>query len=153
MKNRATTAVAVLALTIAVGGTAAAANHYVITSARQIKPSAIRAIVGHTPVAPLEYLEGPVSIIPPGEVGAAKADCPSYSHAVSAAGDGGIAGIADLGIGQTGAFVIVANQTPIPVEIKAEVVCAPVGGAIVSSHGRGLAQREAAALARIRRLR
>lgn len=153
MKNRATLAVALLALVVAASGTAVAANRYLITSTKQIKPSVMKAIIGRLPVSPLEYLEGPTTVVPPGEVGAARSECPSYSHAISAGGTGSVAGIDAMGIAPGGTFIIIANTTSIPLEIKALAVCAPVGGAVVSSHSHALAQREAAALARIRRER
>lgn len=40
--------VATLALVFAMGGSAIAANHYLISSTKQIKPSVLRALKGHT---------------------------------------------------------------------------------------------------------
>lgn len=42
------TVIAVIALVMALGGSAAAANHYLITSTKQIKPSVLKALKGKT---------------------------------------------------------------------------------------------------------
>lgn len=49
MRRKPTSAsiIALLALFVALGGTAIAANHYIITSANQIKPSVLKSLRAH----------------------------------------------------------------------------------------------------------
>ena len=104
---------AALALFLALGGTAVAARHYLITSTRQIKPSVLHALYGArgpagppgpsgpagapgTPGAPgprgeaapnqlssLTIVHAPDTKVSPGKEATSVATCPSGSHAVS----------------------------------------------------------------------
>src|ERR1035441_1303494 len=57
------TVIAGVALFLALGGTAAAARHFLITSTRQIKPSVLRALHGATGRTGLQGPAGPAGAI------------------------------------------------------------------------------------------
>jgi hypothetical protein len=117
------TLLALLALFFALGGTAIAARHYLITSTSQIKPSVLKALKGKVgsagpqgpmgqqgpagpagatgpqgPAGPVNLsgirsVEGPVVEVPTGTVEGATAFCPAGTRAISGGGSGGISGI------------------------------------------------------------
>ena len=145
----ASTLIASLALFFALGGTAIAAKHYLITSTKQIKPSVLKQLHGaqgpQGPAGPqgaagpsnlsaLTSITGPTVEVPKGEVGSAKAVCPAGSHAISGGGSGGIAGIAvsEMETNHQEWFIIIANSTSITVKIHAEVQCAGAGQAVAA---------------------
>jgi hypothetical protein len=120
-----TLVVAALALFVALGGSAVAADHYLITKTSQIKPSVLKALKGNSgrngapgavgatgatgpagaagpqgPAGPsnlssLTTVVGPKVEVETGKVGSALAICPAGQRAVSGGGFGSIAGIAD----------------------------------------------------------
>jgi hypothetical protein len=110
--------VAMLALFVAMGGSAVAAHHFLITSPHQIKPSVLRALRGATgppggpgpagtpgqsgasgppgpagPVnlSPLTIVRAPDVIVKPQSEATSVATCPGGSHAVSGGGWTGVA--------------------------------------------------------------
>jgi hypothetical protein len=124
-KPTVTSAVAILALFIALGGSAIAANHYLITKTSQIKPSVLSKLkgkagatgpagtagalgatgpagasgpqgpAGPSNVSALITVIGSTQLVPSGSVGEAQAFCPAGYRAVSGGGYGSIAGISD----------------------------------------------------------
>jgi hypothetical protein len=107
--------IACLALFIALGGTAVAAHHFLITSTRQIKPSVLRALHGakgaqgppglqgpagtpgpQGPAGPvnlsaLRIVRAPDVLLAPQSEATSVATCPSGSHVVSGGGWTGVA--------------------------------------------------------------
>lgn len=120
-----TAVIASLALFFALGGTAAAASHYLITSASQIKPSVLSKLkgkpgqqgatgpagpqgatgpqgpagsqgpAGPTTLSAITTVTGPTVEVENSKVKGASAECPAGEHAVSGGGDGVISGLAD----------------------------------------------------------
>ncbi len=156
------TAIALLALFFALGGTAIAAKHYLITSTSQIKPSVLKQLhgkVGETgpagtaglagpqgpggpqgPAGPsnlsaLTTVIGPTVEVPTGKVGGAEATCPAGSRAVSGGGFASIAGLDDseMETTHTSWFIVISNQTGITLKIHASVECAGAGQAVAAS--------------------
>jgi hypothetical protein len=111
-------ALAGLALFIALGGSAVAAHHFLITSPRQIKPSVLRALhgargpagpagpagaqgatgspgpqgpAGPVNLSPLTIVRAPDLLVPPQREATSVATCPSGSHVVSGGGWTGVA--------------------------------------------------------------
>ena len=104
-----TIAIALLALFFALGGTAVAAKHYLITSTSQIKPSVLNKLKGNAGPQGAQGAQGPQGLqgpqgaagpsnlsaltsvtsaeveVPTGEVKGVSAFCPAGSHAVSVA--------------------------------------------------------------------
>jgi hypothetical protein len=105
--------IACLALFFALGGSALAARHYLISSTAQIKPSVLAKLkggrgpggpsgasgpqgpqgpggpqgpAGPSNLSPLTTVEGPNFLIPVGEAESSVATCPPGSHAVSGGG-------------------------------------------------------------------
>jgi hypothetical protein len=157
--------VAILALFIALGGSAAAAGHYLITNSNQIKPSVLKKLKGNAgvngaagqagaagatgpqgpagPAGPsnlsaLTTVIGPTVEVPAGKVGGAEAVCPAGSRAVSGGGDASIAGIADseMETSHTSWFIIMVNETGIVLKIHAAVQCAGAGQAVAANLSR-----------------
>jgi hypothetical protein len=119
--------IATLALFFAVGGTAIAAHHYLITSASQIKPSVLKMLhgvagpagvagaagpagptgpagatgpqgpAGPTNLGALTIVAGEAKSVPRETVATSVATCPSGSHAVSGGGYNGAAFIGARG--------------------------------------------------------
>ena len=151
--------IAVLALFFAMGGTALAAHHYLITSTSQIKPSVLTKLKGNagkngaqgpagaagaagaqgpagpTTLSALTSVTGSTVDVPTGKVEGASAFCPAGSHAVSGGGSSSIAGIdvSELGTGRQSWFIIVENTTGITLEIHAEAQCSGAGQAVAAS--------------------
>jgi hypothetical protein len=154
--------VASLALFVALGGSAAAASHYLITSTSQIKPSVMKKLKGNAgangavgstgptgatgpqgpqgPAGPsnlsaLTTVIGPTVEVLAGKVGGAEAACPAGSRAVGGGGDASIAGIVDseMETSHTSWFIIIVNQTSITLKIHASVQCAGAGQAVAAS--------------------
>jgi hypothetical protein len=150
---------ACLALFFAVGGTAVAARHYLITSTGQIKPSVLKALrgkagapgtqgaagapgppgpAGPSSVGAITDVIGPTVSVGPEEVGGAEAACPPGMRVIGGGGSGGIAGlgVSEAESGRGDWFVIVTNTTLITVSIHAEALCAPAGQAVAARVGR-----------------
>ncbi len=117
------TLLVVIALFFALGGSAVAAQHYLVTSTSQIKPSVLSKLKGKAgPAGPAgpqgpqgpggsqgaQGAQGPAGpsnlsglasygsaevSVLPGTVGGVEAVCPAGSHAVSGGGYGGISGL------------------------------------------------------------
>jgi hypothetical protein len=160
-----TSIIACLALFLALGGSAIAANHYLITKSSQIKPSVLRKLKGNVgrqgpagapgaggpqgpqgPAGPsnlsaLVLLTGPEVFVPSGEVKAAVATCPPGQHAISG---GGFNSITELGDSQMSSdhsswFIIVNNESVIGVNVRAVVTCAGAGQAVAARNTSGAA--------------
>ena len=156
------TAIALLALFFALGGTAIAAKQYLLTSTSQIKPSVLKQLHGKAgqtgpagaagpagpqgpggpqgPAGPsslsaLTTVTGPTEEVPTGKVGGAEAICPAGSRAVSGGGFGSIAGIAasEMETSHTSWFIVISNSTGITLKIHATVECAGAGQAVAAS--------------------
>lgn len=160
--------IAALALFVALGGTAVAAKHYLITSTHQIKPSVLRALRGNagpkgvrgpqgapgTPGASgTQGLAGPSNLSPlttvlhggeasAGQIAQVTAFCPTGSHAVSGGGESGSARleVSEMASGNEGWFLIVDNESATTVPIHAEAYCATAGRAVAASRGKSLAR-------------
>jgi hypothetical protein len=156
-----TAIIAGLALFFALGGTAAAASHYLITSTREIKPTVLSKLKGKPgpqgPAGP-QGASGPVGAVGPqgpagpsslsaittvvgptvevenNKVKGADAECPAGDRAVSGGGDSGIAGLTDseMETSHTSWFILVYNTSGITVKTHATVECA-VGGQAVAA--------------------
>ncbi len=152
------TVLAGLALFVALGGTAAAAKHYLITSTSEIKPGVLKALKGRAgrtggqglqgsqgvpgpqgPAGPsalsaLVTVLGPNVEVPSGEVGGAEAVCPAGYRAIGGGGSGSISGIdvSEMESTHTSWFVITANETGIALTIHAQVQCAGAGQAVAA---------------------
>jgi hypothetical protein len=169
------TAIAMLALFFAIGGTAFAAHHYLVTSTSQIKPSVLKALRGQTgpagpagqagatgatgapgPAGPsnlstLTTVTGPTVEVLNDTVGVAEAVCPAGSHAVSGGGTGGIAGldVSEMETTRQSWFVLTNNETGITIKIHAQAQCAGAGQAVAARAPRVTHAREDALLAEI----
>lgn len=159
MKRHIGGVLAVLALFVALGGSALAARHYLITNTHQIKPSVLRALKGKVgppgpagapgPAGPsnlsaLVSVDGPVIELAPSSVGGQEVTCPAGGHAISGGGDGSIAGIgaSEMNTAHTGWFIVVTNLTSATIHIHAEAECANAGSAVAASvtHGHSMRQ-------------
>jgi hypothetical protein len=126
--------VAVLALGIALGGTAVAASRYVITSASQIKPSALEAIT-HLALTRKFEEKGPLETIEPGKIGVANARCPqgtallSGGYSLEGAGKAeeeaaNVSMLSDGPVGATAWWVAVMDRSStIPIHIRGRALC------------------------------
>lgn len=166
--------IALLALFFALGGTAIAAKHYLITSTKQIKPSVLSQLHGHNgaqgpagaqgalgpqgPAGPggppgpsnlstLTIAEGPKNPIPAEKAEVSVATCPSGDHAVSG---GGIAisvfglAISYMNPNHSG-WVAIAYERSSGGSIQALAYCAGAGNAVAAKIGpRAAANRRAA---------
>jgi len=171
-----TALIAMLALFIALGGTAVAAKSYLITSPRQIKPSVLRRLkgprgpqgpagatgptgptgpAGPTAIAAITEVEGPTNTILSGDAESSVATCPAGSRVVSGGGSaitGDANGIAasEPSADHLSWFVVGGNTSLSSGTVKAFAYCTPSGQAVASG-ARGAAharaQREADAVA------
>jgi hypothetical protein len=174
-----TNVAATLALFFALGGTAVAAKHYLITSTSQIKPNVLNQLHGKAgppgpvgpggpqgpagPAAPVAFgkimrVEGPNVSVPTRQVAASRAVCPSGYRVIS----GGYSTV--LPEGATVYFdaeetasnswtAAVANFNEFNVgQVAAVVYCAPAGQAVTASARSGAAHRYATAVAAERAL-
>ncbi len=157
-----TTVIALLALFFALGGTAIAAKHYLITSAGQIKPSVLRALHGATgpagptgaagatgatgPVGPqgpagpvnlstLTIVTAPKQKLSNDEAGNSVATCPAGSHVVSGGQYVGFATYIFSGISEDHQswIVLVYNESGIMTNLEAVAYCAGAGQAVAAS--------------------
>jgi hypothetical protein len=147
--------IASVGLFVALGGTALAAHHYLISSTGQIKPSVLRKLHGARglpgprgapgpqgpsasiytlPLKGLTSVTGPIVKVPPHAVEAATAVCPSGSRAISGGGSASIAAInvTEMRSTHDGWFIIVSNATPVTVNIHAEAQCSGAGQAVAA---------------------
>jgi hypothetical protein len=170
------TAIALLALFFALGGTAIAARHYLITSASQIKPSVLRQLHGSNgaqgpagaagPTGPqgsqgpagsnalsgLTPVTGPQTTIASGKAGSSVATCPAGQHAVSGGGftdnlDGLDA--SEMSSDHLSWIVLAGNSSSVSAIIEAFAYCATAGQAIAArtnAAAHARAVREANAL-------
>jgi hypothetical protein len=142
--------IATLALVFALGGSAFAAKHYIITSTGQIKPSVVKKLrgkrgapgpqgpAGPSALSTLITIDGPKVSVPAHEAGSSIATCPAGSRAVS----GGGSAITGQGNGLAASmmsadhgnwFTVVGNTSSIAGETQAVVYCSIAGQAVASS--------------------
>lgn len=154
-KSSLSTVIASLALFFALGGSALAAHHYLITSTGQIKPSVLSKLKGHAgpagtqgaqgapgaqgPAGPsslstLAIVHGESKSIPSETVGSSVAVCPVGSHAISGGGYTGLANVADseMSSDHQGWILVVVNETVISTHLEAIVYCAQTGQAVAA---------------------
>jgi hypothetical protein len=121
------TAIAIAALFVALGGSAVAANRYIITSASQIKPSVLSGLVKEE-----RLVISPATTVNPGQaIGVALANCAADEHVVT----GGYAPaelaqgayvVQDAPRGSKGWTVLVNGQHGTGVStVRARALCAP----------------------------
>lgn len=170
-----TAVVALLALFFALGGTAFAAKHYIISSTGQIKPSVLRSLKGRTgpkgpqgpqgpqgptgtqgpagpsSIATVTEVDGPSNSIPAGDADSSIATCPAGQRVIS----GGGAAITDAGDGLAASessvdeqswFVVAANTGAATGSIQAIAFCAPSGQAVATGAAGERARDEADAI-------
>jgi hypothetical protein len=155
------TALSIIALFFALGGTALAAHHYLITSTHQIKPSVLKALRGSgppgapgptgaagpqgTPGARGE--PGPVNLssltiiratdikVPNGKEATSVASCPTGSRAVSGGEYSGFAirNGSEMSSDHQSWIVLVTNLSGVETNLEAIVYCAGAGQAIAAS--------------------
>ncbi len=77
------TVIAIVALVVALSGTAIAANRYVITSRSQIKPAVLSSLSAPRQASLERILTSPVSVAPGKQVGLIEADCLKGEHVIS----------------------------------------------------------------------
>jgi hypothetical protein len=171
--------VAVLALFVALGGTAVAAHHFLITSAKQIKPSVLRELRGATgrpgpagaqgasgapgpqgPAGPvnlsaLTIVRAPDVLVRPQTEATSVASCANGSHVVSGGGWTGVAleVYSEMSEDHQSWIVLAFNAnsagSKIETNLEAIAYCAQSGQAVAA--GAPLAAR-ARALAQARRM-
>jgi hypothetical protein len=160
-----TSIIASLALFFALGGTAVAASHYVITSSSQIKPTVLSKLkgkpgpqgaagpagsqgatgpqgpagpAGPTSLSALTTITGPTVEVENDKVKATGAECPAGDRAVSGGGDGSISGLTDseMETSHTSWFILVYNTSGVTLKIHATVECAAGGQAVAARVSR-----------------
>lgn len=150
------TVIALFALFFALGGTAIAAHHYLITNTSQIKPSVLRSLHGNAgrpgpagaagpaglqgPAGPsnlsgLTAVEAETSVAA-NEVEGIAATCPAGQHAVSGGG-AALVGAGGLNVTKMSTdhqswFAITNNEAIIPGTIRAYAYCAGAGQAVAA---------------------
>jgi hypothetical protein len=172
-----------LALFVALGGSAAAAHHFLITSTRQIKPSVLRALHGASggpgpagPIGPpgpagVQGPAGPSSLsaltivrapdlkVKPTKEATSIATCPAGSHVVAGGEYSGFAtrNGSEMSADHQSWIVLVTNLSGIEVNLEAIAYCAGAGQAVAAGMARAAharAVRQAQAmLARLHRER
>jgi len=142
--------IATLALVLALGGSALAAKHYIITSTGQIKPNVIKKLRGRRgapgpqgPAGPsilstLVTVNGPKVSVPAHEAGSSIATCPAGAHAVSGGGSaitgqGNGLAASEMSADHGDWFTVVGNTSSIAGETQAVVYCSTAGQAVASS--------------------
>jgi hypothetical protein len=129
------TAIALLALFVALGGSAIAASRYVITSTGQIKPNVLRAIRG-APLGQLVEVHGALTSTT--SVAASQAQCPAGDDIVS----GGYSAVLgpngyvnqDEPVGTHSWWAGVSMRlTGERATVTATALCAPAGRAVAAS--------------------
>jgi hypothetical protein len=154
-----------LALFVALGGTAAAAHHFLITSTRQIKPSVIRALRADAPRGPagpagpsgpqgpagtqgpagpsnlsaLTIVRAPDQVVKPTKEATSIATCPAGSHVVSGGEYSGFAtrNGSEMSTDHQSWIVLVTNLSGIEINLEAIAYCAGAGQAVAASVPRG----------------
>jgi hypothetical protein len=126
-KSTPATVIAIVALFVALGGSAVAANRYIITSPSQIKPGVISAVAKEA-----RLVISPQTTINPGQTaGVAAANCAEDEHLVSggyteAELAPGAYVLQDAPRGSHGWTIVVNNQHGTGASIvQAEVLCEP----------------------------
>lgn len=155
-----TTLIALLALFFALGGSAVAAKHYIITSSSQIRPNVLTKIE-FADRSEILVVKGPKIPIPPGEVATSVATCHEGERVVS----GGASAVTLNGVSTSEAsedrrswLVVAANSDNAPTEtVQATAYCAAgryaVAASARSAHMRALRQAQAIASHLTKRLR
>lgn len=171
-----------MALFVALGDTAAAAHHFLITSTKQIKPSVINALRRPGPAGPvgpsgpqgsagaqgpagpsnlsaLTIVRAPDQVVKPTKEATSIATCPSGSHVVSGGEYSGFAtrNGSEMSTDHQSWIVLVTNLSGIEINLEAIAYCAGAGQAVAASvthaaHLRAVRQAQAM-LARLRRER
>jgi hypothetical protein len=159
------TVIAAVALFFALGGSAIAARHYLITSTSQIKPSVLKELRGATGAAGAEGAAGPAGpagvtgpqgpagptnlssltivageskTVPKESVGTSVATCPAGSHAVSGGGYDGLTFLvaSEMESSHQSWFIVGVNEASTSTHIEAVVYCAVAGEAVAASTPR-----------------
>jgi hypothetical protein len=157
--------IASVALFAALGGTAAAAHHFLITSTRQIKPSVLRALHGAAgragptgasgpsgpqgpagtqgPAGPsnlsaLSIVRAPDLIVKPTKEATSIATCPDGSHVVAGGEYSGFAtrNGSEMSADHQSWIVLVTNLSGIEVNLEAIAYCAGAGQAVAAATPR-----------------
>jgi hypothetical protein len=121
--------VAVLALVVALGGTAMAAGRYVITNTNQIKPNVLKTL---TPTPAGHYqsvLTSPTTIAPGSTMEIVRAECLKGEHLISGGYDAELApgAYVELNAPSENAWLVQVNaaRSSAPSSVQAKVLCAP----------------------------
>ena len=134
------TVIALLALFVALGGTAIAAKRYLITSTSQIKPSVIKAIRGQTvAVGHTIVIVGTTAVAPPFQVARSEALCPA-GYSVLSGGYQSVGAQAKVFVNEpanppNGWVAAVSNPntlTTASAEVNALAICAPAGQVVAA---------------------
>jgi hypothetical protein len=157
--------IASLALFAGLGGTAAAAHHFLITSTRQIKPSVLRALHGAAgragptgasgpsgpqgpagtqgPAGPsnlsaLSIVRAPDLLVKPTKEATSIATCPNGSHVVAGGEYSGFAtrNGSEMSADHQSWIVLVTNLSGIEVNLEAIAYCAGAGQAVAAAAPR-----------------
>jgi hypothetical protein len=135
----------VLALFVALGGTAIAAKHYVISSTGQIKPSVLKQLRGSS-LGQIVRVQGPLVAVAPNSVNASEATCPSGYDVVS----GGYSAVTGVGgyVNQNEAVSphswwagVSTRLSAETAHVQAAALCAPVGQAVTVASAKAAAPR------------
>jgi hypothetical protein len=124
------TAIACLALLVALGGTALAANHYVISRTSQIKPSVLRALIAPGPEITIASPK-PTPVIPAGKhISELRVECPRGYHSVSGGYFGELAPGAYVAssepeLATAWSVIVNSERATRPSEMIVKVLCAP----------------------------
>ena len=162
--------VATIVACIALSATAVGAQHYLISSTKQLSPKVVKQLRGHSgpegregpqgpagaqgPAGPanlsqLNYYEGPKEYIGE-EVGSSVATCPAGQHAVS--GGGSAITLDGMAVSEPSedhqSWYVIAAGTSENSTVQAEVNCAGAGAAVAAgtnskAHARAVAEAKA----------